>query len=135
MLAFSQLNDDWNAEPNAPSPRLTTASSTLVLTFFLNHQLHPRFSRHQRGSISFAQCSRWRLGSVNDEAWYRGQCRYSKLAPSWGEFYELVGNDPTPEVNDWYQLGPSTPADRHFLFYFRDEEFECMAADWSFRSD
>jgi hypothetical protein len=48
---------------------------------------------------------RYRLGNTNDEGWYRGQCRFSKLAPAWGEFYEVEGDplmDKAPD--DWVQL-------------------------------
>jgi hypothetical protein len=36
------------------------------------------------------------------------------------------------EPSDWKVLRNGPPASRHFLFYFRDETFECMAADWVF---
>jgi hypothetical protein len=29
------------------------------------------------------------LGRTNDEGWYLGQCRFSKVAPTWGEFYHV----------------------------------------------
>ena len=76
----------------------------------------------------------WRLGATNDEGWYAGQCRYGKAAPAWGEFYELLGKDDqrlTP--NDWHELAPMPPETRHFLFYLRDNTFECLAADWRFK--
>lgn len=75
----------------------------------------------------------WRLGAVNDEGWYTGQCRYSKIAPNWGEFYELLGEDDLRfKPTDWHALAPLISGQRHFIFYFRDETFECIAADWMF---
>lgn len=78
-------------------------------------------------------CSRYRLGATNDEGWYRGQCRYSNVAPEWGEFYEIEGPDPhMMDPIDWMTAsGVANPA-RHFLFYFRDNTFECIAADLAF---
>jgi hypothetical protein len=29
--------------------------------------------------------------------------------------------------NDWQSVGPQIGAGRHFLFYFRDNTFECVA--------
>jgi hypothetical protein len=32
---------------------------------------------------------------------------------------------------DWIEVGVISDSLRHFLFYFRDETFECDASDWS----
>ena len=32
--------------------------------------------------------------------------------------------------NDWHIVGDARPLARHFLFYLRDETFECEADDW-----
>ena len=62
-----------------------------------------------------------------------GQCRYAGKAPAWGEFYEILGDDPARDSpDDWRVVGPDRPTLRHFLFYLRDETFECMANDWRF---
>jgi hypothetical protein len=63
----------------------------------------------------------------------RGKGRYARLAPAWGEFYEIKGEDPqlnNPE--DREEIGADRPTSRHFLFYLRDEAFECVAESWSF---
>ena len=59
---------------------------------------------------------------------------FSGLAPAWGEFYEVAGNIRLSECpNDWKQVASRPIASiRHYLFYFRDEEFECDARDWEF---
>jgi hypothetical protein len=127
---FAQLNFGWNAEPNAPDPEVRVAGSDIVLEFFLNAFQFPAFKEGQRGSLYFKSCERYRLGSTNDEGWYMGQCRFSKLAPAWGEFYKIDGEQslllaPT----DWVILGPPSNTAQHFLFYLRDETFECVAED------
>ena len=33
---FERLNEDWNAEPNAPHEEVTASGTTVRLTFFLN---------------------------------------------------------------------------------------------------
>lgn len=130
---FTKLNIDWNAEPNAPNPQVRLCERDVVLAFFLNPFLYPQFNEEAFGQLRFRNCWRYRLGSVNDEGWHRGQCRFSKLAPAWGEFYEVSGELLLEKcADDWVQVGPKTDAQKHFLFYFRDGEFECDAESWSF---
>jgi hypothetical protein len=90
-----------------------------------------QFRDRQRGSLRFTDCWRYRLGPTNDEGWYLDQCRFSKLAPAWGEFYEVAGDLLLERLPDsWVVLGDRTKESRHFLFYLRDGTFECDAASW-----
>lgn len=130
---FTRLNSGWNAEPNAPEPYITRDGSTLLLGFYLNAFQYPQLNEEDKGILRFHGCSRYRLGATNDEGWYLGQCRFSRVAPAWGEFYELTGDlllDRAP--NDWVVLSEPTGGTRHFLFYLRDNTFECNAEAWSF---
>ena len=70
------------------------------------------------------------IGPTGDEGWFRGQCRFSKLATAWGEFYEIQGDLLLDKLDDEWIEVPSSNAseDHHYLFYFRDETFECDAA-------
>ena len=87
----------------------------------------------EKGVLRFKSVSKFRLGPTNAKGWHLGQCRYSKLAPAWGEFYELTGLDPFAEQpTDWQPLGAADHGSRHFLFYFRDNTFEATAMDWQF---
>jgi hypothetical protein len=130
---FAKLNVDWNAEPNAPNPQVQVWERDVVLSFLLNPFVFRQFKEEDVGQLRFRNCWRYRLGSVNDEGWYRGQCRFSKLAPAWGEFYEVRGDLLLKQCpNDWIEIGAGIEEPKHFLFYFRDEEFECDAESWSF---
>jgi hypothetical protein len=132
MTLFMRLSIDWNAEPNSPIPQITFWDGDIILSFFLNAFIYPQFTEGDIGHLRFRNCSLYRMGTVNDEGWYRGQCRFSKLAPSWGEFYQVTGDlllDRCP--NDWKYLINKNEDQKHFLFYFRDEEFECDADSWS----
>jgi hypothetical protein len=127
-MTFVQLNDGWNADPNAPEPTVRVIGSDLVLSFFVNAFQFPEFNEGEQGCLRFINCERYRLGLTNDEGWYRGQCRFSKLAPSWGEFYLVSGDSPLLEAPlDWKLLRPANGTGKHFLFYFRDDTFECVA--------
>lgn len=125
---FVQLNEGWNAEPNGPEPEVRVVNSDVLLSFFVNAFQFPEFKEEELGILRFINCERYRLGSTNDEGWYLGQCRFRKLAPKWGEFY-LVSGEPESlnAPQDWKILQPSKHLVKHFLFYFRDNTFECIA--------
>jgi hypothetical protein len=132
-LSFQKLNDGWNAQPNAPWPRITVSDRDLLLRFLLNSSQFTSFAEEDEGVLRFVNCARYRFGATNDEGWFRGQCRYSKLAPGWGEFYEIAGPDlHLMDPLDWKMAGGASTSSRHFLFYFRDETFECIADEWTF---
>ena len=143
---FRLLNLGWNADPNGnENPRVTFHGEDLVMTFVLNHFLYPAFQEGQEGSLIFPKCWRYRLGPTNDEGWYYGQCRFTGIAPDWGEFYEVSGDLLLDRVvKDWkgelhkliWKVGPASPAaqSRHFLFYMKDETFECDAEEWRFEA-
>jgi len=132
-LSFQKLNEGWNAEPNAPGPKVDVSGSDLLLCFSLNPFQFEEFADGDLGTLRFIDCSRYRLGATNDEGWIRGQCRYSNRAPAWGEFYEITGPDSRlDDPDDWVTVKKSSRSSRHFLFYFRDGTFECIASGWGF---
>ncbi len=133
MTTFVQLNHGWNADPNSPEPQVTVVDGNVVVTFFVNAFQFPEFTEGTKATIRFKSCQRYRIGSTNDEGWYMGKCRFSKLAPKWGEFYQLTGDsDLLLAPNDWSVVQPKTGVEsmEHYLFYFRDEMFECVARSW-----
>ncbi len=131
---FIKLSEDWNAEPNAPSPEVRVENGDVILAVLANPWAFSGFAEEDRIELRFTNAARYRLGATNDEGWYRGQCRFSGVAPAWGEFYEITGDlrlDRAPA--GWRELRPVVAQDRHFLFYLRDETFECSARAWSMR--
>ena len=127
-LSFLRLNIGWNAEPNAPDPQVEVQGDDIILAFYMNAFQFPEFAEEERGYLRFVNCARYRIGPTNDEGWYRGQCRFSKIAPDWGEFYEVSGDPKSCEgPTGWHVLSTDTSERHHFLFYLRDETFECLA--------
>lgn len=129
QLTFLHLNPDWNAEPNAPTLTVGVEGTTVTLSFQLNPFAHIA-AEDETGQLVFSGCSRWRWDSTNDEAWFSGNGRLSGQAPKWGEFYEILGDDPLTDGLDWEILSQDKPGARHFLFYFRDDTIECIAEEW-----
>ena len=133
---FTRLSIDWNAQPNAPRPLVRVYGTTVVLSFAPNRYQFPDFAKVSRSAVSFEACSRYRLTPVNDEGWYRGQCRFSKLAPHWGEFYRVDGDTmDEAESAPWAVIAPDRHGAAHYHFYLRDETFEAKAIDWDFHRD
>jgi hypothetical protein len=134
LTRFIHLNPDWNAEPNAPDEQVRVTGTTVFLSFDLNAYAYPGVEDGDRAEIAFERCARYRLGSTNDEGWFRGQCRFSNLAPAWGEFYEIEG-DPLLQSapDDWIEIDSNQNAEHHYVFFLRDSTFECRAAAFTFR--
>ena len=125
------MNRDWNAEPNSPEEKLRIRESDLILEFFVNPWAYEGFKEEERARITFADCEKYRVGSINDEAWYRKQCRFSDFAPSWGEFYLITGEaDEHQNPDDWIMVGAKGA--NHYLFYLRDNEIEVKAKNYEF---
>lgn len=129
---FTQLNHGWNAEPNAPDPSIEVDGSTIELSFLANPWMFPDFEDGQIIRLKFYGVWRYSLGESNDEGWYLGQCRFSKLAPAWGEFYEVEGDLRLDLFQGEWKIVSAGPSEslKHYLFYLRDETFECDALSW-----
>jgi len=127
-IEFLHLNPDWNAEPNAPYESVSIDNyGRLVLEFLANPWAYDGYDEEEKIKLIFTDPEKYRLGETNDEGWYSGQCRFGKLAPKWGEFYQIVGsNENVKSANDWMLLSKHNSSN-HYLFYLRDNTFECIA--------
>jgi hypothetical protein len=148
---FKKLNEGWNGAPNGDDPQVVIDGKNLIFEFRLNDLMYPQYKNAEKGILHFSSCWRYRLGSPSSDGWFRGQCRFSHLAPKWGEFYEVKG-ELMPEFKgesnyvldekfamhlvweplEWITLASEVNCSRHFLFYLRDQTFECDATDWNF---
>jgi hypothetical protein len=129
---FTKLNHGWNAEPNCPNVEITVEDDTLTLSFRANPYLFPQFVNGQIIQLRFSDVWRYSHGGANLDGWHMGQCRFSGIAPSWGEFYEVDGDLRLDQFSDEWCLVTNSPKPnlKHFLFYFRDDTFECDAVSW-----
>ena len=128
---FIQQNIGWNAEPNAPEEHVRVLAPDVVLSFRPNQFKYPELAPFDRLDLRFANVVRYRVTQVNDHAWFGGQCRFSEIAPNWGEFYEVRG-DFLEDLKEtpWIDLQNDYEDARNFLFYFRDSTFETVADGW-----
>ena len=132
-IKFLKLNRNWNAEPNAPEETVTLEGLNLILEFTVNSWAYEGFEEEERAKLIFKNCYKFRVGPTNDEGWYLGQCRFGRLAPQWGEFYQIIGSSPTVvDAKDWKIVGTNKTGN-HYLFYLRDSTFECVADSFIFQ--
>lgn len=135
-MKYIKLNNDWDAEPSVPFPTIEILNKTLKLSFVLNHYIHKNVTEGSVGVLTFNDCAMYRLGSPNDEGFYLGQFRFTSEDIPWGGFYELVESDwvntfPNDKVVVNLEL-KDFPLFHHYLLFFRDETFECIAKGWAY---
>lgn len=137
-MKYTKLNNNWDSDPNVPIPTVKLIGKNLILSFKLNYFIYKNAKEGSAGVITFNDCIMYRLGSPNDEGFYLNQFRYSQKDIPWGGFYEIFEsgwestfpNDKkivTEELKDKQLL-------HHFLFFFRDETFECIAKSWTYEA-
>lgn len=130
MIEFVKISDDWNADPVLPEIDLKIKEKDLVLEILLNYYAFDHFSEGDKIQITFSSCSKYSLNTCNDEGYYAGQYRINPSELPWGEFYEIKNgidrNLPEPVV----EITNNITDKRHFIFFFKDETFECLSNDY-----
>lgn len=131
QIIFEQLNIGWNAEPNAPELNISVNDTDVIIDFYLNGFAYESFSEGDKAKIIFHNCYQYRNGAPNDEGFYcYNQSRYKKYGVKWGEFYLVHNSDWRNSFPDSIKMGPVRDNLQHYLFYFRDETFECIASSY-----
>lgn len=131
-MTFEQLNIGWNAEPNAPELQIKVVDTDVVIEFYLNAYLYTQFREGDKARIVFHDCLQYRYGHPNDEGFYSyGQSRFKKYGVKWGEFYRVQNSDWEKKFPDPITVSETKAERNHYLFYFRDETFECIAASYN----
>jgi len=134
-MEFVKLNENWNAEPNAPKEKIEIMDNNLILSFYLNSFQFKQFNDKDIGILNFYNCYQYRYGVPNDEGFFiYGQSRYKQYGVEWGEFYLVKNSDwkinfPNPIFID---TALDTNKLNHYLFYFKDYTFECIAKSFEF---
>lgn len=130
-IKFEQLNMDWNAEPNAPKLQIEIKGSDVLIEFYLNAFMFERFAERDKARMTFYNCLQYRNGAPNDEGfYYYGKSRFKKYGVKWGEFYLVHNSNWQEEFPNPIKVGGSSDNLNHYLFYFKDETFECIASSF-----
>ena len=134
-MTFEQINKEWNAEPNAPEVEISVVGNDVSVEFFLNAFLFETYNEGDKAILTFRDCLQYRYGSPNEEGFYiHNQSRYKQFGVKWGEFYVILDSDWKSNFPNPIEVS-SQPLDelKHFLFYFRDGTFECIAKSYEFK--
>ena len=133
-MKCSKLNKNWSIEPNAPNPEISLIDAGIELRFALNHLAFEHIDEGEHGKMVFDQVYAYRVDFTDREAYLRGEYRFKNDEVPWGEFYELRStrwNDfPEERIVLDHEINKNDL--RHFIFFFRDQIFECLAVDYRF---
>jgi len=85
-LKFIKLNDNWNADPNAPYPTIEISGTDVIVSSYLNAVQFPQFVEGvDIGRLVFYNCLQYTLHPLNDEGFYVfGQSRYKQFGSRMG---------------------------------------------------
>jgi len=135
-MKYKKLNIGWNAEPNAPEPKLTIDGYDIIIEFHLNPYTYENVKEGDLGNLRFFNCHKYSFNDCNDEGYMVfGQYRYKNFELPWGDFYEIF----TDWENDFHPECKILNSEvekkmmKHFIFFFRDDTFECVAENFEFK--
>ncbi|WP_421813555.1 hypothetical protein [Flagellimonas sp.] len=136
MPTYIKLNLDFDAEPNAPGPEILINDSTLILKFLLNPFLWENVKDDEQAELHFIDTLKYRLGGPGSDN-FKDFRYYDKDIDNYG-FYQI--ND-----SNWMRDFPSDEKVvskvgyssfksnyKHYVFFFRDNTFECVAEGFKF---
>jgi hypothetical protein len=135
-MNYKKLNIGWNADPNAPNVELAVVGKNLKIKFNLNPFIFERISEGAKGELIFNLCFKYSFNSCNDEGYFNGQYRYKEDQLPWGEFYEIQNDWKNDFHPDFKVLNNDlvTKELKYFIFFFKDNTLECVAADFEFNN-
>ncbi|TWR27860.1 hypothetical protein FPZ42_01210 [Mucilaginibacter achroorhodeus] len=131
-MKYTELNVNWDADPNAPEERIFINGDTVLIEFYLNYFIYTQFNEGDWGRLIFTGCHKYSTHGTNDEGYYMGQHRYKYTELPWGGFYELDTDwtiDFAPKAIILSPIDSHKPLN-HYIFFFKDNSFECVAADF-----
>lgn len=131
-----KLNKNWNAESNAPNPVITKTDDGIEMNFLLNSSTYSHIDEGDEGILKFEDVYAYRIAAMNKEGYLAGQFRFNNNNLPWGEFYELKNSEWANDFpNDKIIIDESVNKKklRHFIFFLKEEIFECLALDYQFK--
>jgi hypothetical protein len=133
-MKYIKLNRNWNAELNSPDPEISLIDEGIELSFALNHDAFEHIDEGEKGKVVFDQVYAYRLDSTDRDGYLNRAFRFKNDQLPWGEFYELRSTKWKDFPEDKTVLDQEINKDnlRHFIFFFGNQIFECLAADYRF---
>lgn len=137
-MKYTKLNGNWNADGNAPNPIISLFEGGMALSFRLNSNDSEYIDEGEMGILEFYNVHAHKLETIDHEGYLKGQTRFKNDQLPWGDFHEIKnGQWPKDFPNDSIVLDKSIDKKdlRHFIFFLKDQMFECLAMDFRFRID
>lgn len=129
-VKYKQLNQEWNADPNAPEVSLQIIHRNLIIKTYLNYFVYDDFNEGDYAIIKFKNVTSYSFNTCNDEGYYYGQYRFGPKELPWGEFYEIESgldrNLPDPLIT----IQKGIAQHKHYVFFFKDNTLECIAENY-----
>jgi hypothetical protein len=129
-IDYIQITNDWNADPVSPEIELKVDGIDLIMDIYLNHFQFDKYQEGDKVKIRFKNCAEYSLNTCNDEGFYYGQYRIKPTELEWGEFYEIKSGLDRRLPNPIKKIQNDNSDKKHFIFFFKDETFECLASDY-----
>ena len=129
-IDYIQITKDWNADPVSPEIKLKVDGIDLIMDIYLNHFQFDKYQEGDKVKIRFKNCAEYSLNTCNDEGFYYGQYRIKPTELEWGEFYEIKSRLDRKLPNSIKKIQNDNLDRKHFIFFFKDETFECLASDY-----
>jgi hypothetical protein len=129
-IDYIQITKDWNADPVSPEIELKVDGIDLIMEIYLNHFQFDKYQEGDKVKIRFKNCAEYSLNTCNDEGFYYGQYRIKPTELELGEFYEIKSGLDRKLPNPIKKIQNDNSNRKHFIFFFKDETFECLASDY-----
>ncbi|WP_026705997.1 hypothetical protein [Flavobacterium soli] len=129
-IDYIQITKDWNADPVSPEIELKVDEIDLIMDIYLNHFQFDKYQEGDKVKIRFKNCAEYSLNTCNDEGFYHGQYRIKPSKLEWGEFYEIKSGLDRKLPNPIKIIQNDNSDRKHFIFFFKDKTFECLASDY-----
>ncbi|RKN80274.1 hypothetical protein [Ulvibacterium marinum] len=132
---YIKLNLEYDAEPNAPSPEISINDSTLNLKFLLNPFLWDNVEDDEQAELLFYNAIKYRLGGPGSDN-FKDYRYYDEGIDNYG-FYQIKRSDWKKDFPIDEKIISKNPIGKkdnfkHYVFFFRDNTFECVAEDFKF---
>lgn len=129
-IDYIQITKDWNADPVSPEIELKEDGIDLIMNIYLNLFQFDHYQEGDKVKIRFKNCAEYSLNTCNEEGFYYGQYRIKPTELEWGEFYEIKSGLDRKLPNPVKRIQNDNSDRKHFIFFFKDETFECIASDY-----
>ena len=135
-MKYIKGNKNWSAAESEIEPIVSVEENRVDLKFNLSHLQFSHIDEGDKGILKFQEVYAYNLEPISQEEYAQGKFRFKNEELPWGKFYELPNSNwrndfPASKVI----VNESLKATKlkHFIFFFPNHIFECLAAEYHFQ--